>query len=125
MPFEGNKKQARVPLTPEQIKDVIIYKRNKQIRQIEKLKKTTHYKILNIFNIISVMVYCEMVFCMYGPAIYTKDVCKKATIDGYVRDAGPERVIQFMSILSQNDSHYQLYIGENIQLPKPNSDFTK
>lgn len=123
MTFEGNKKQARVPLTPEQIKDIIIYKRNKQTKQIEKLKKTTHYKILNIFNIISVIVYCEMVFCMYGPAIYTKEVCKKATIDQYERDAGPERVIQFMSVWNQDNEQYQLYIGENIQLPKPNSDF--
>jgi len=123
MTFEGNKKQPRVPLTPEQLKDVITFKRNKQIRQIEKLKKTTHYKILNIFNIICIIVYCEMVFCMYGPAIYTKDICTKANIDEYERDAAPARVIRFMSIWGESGNHYQMFVGENIQLPKPNSVF--
>ncbi len=123
MTFEGNKKQSRVPLTPEQLKDVITFKRNKQTKQIEKLKKTRRYKVLNIFNIISIIIYCEIVFCMYGPANYTKDVCTKANIDEYMRDVGPERVIRFMSVWGKNDAHYQFYVGENIQLPKPNSDF--
>lgn len=121
MQGEGSKKQPRVPLTPEQLKEVIIFKRNKQIRAIQKLKKTLRYKVLNVFNIMAVFVYCELIFCMYGPAIYSKGVCTKASIDEYERNGDTSRVVRFLSVWDENDTPYQLYVGESIQLPRPNS----
>jgi len=121
MPVEGNKKQARVPLTPEQLKEVITFKRNKQIRQIEKLKKTRRYKILNVFNIISVLIYSEMIFCMYGPAIYKEVLCSKAMITEYERTEGDGREIRFLSVWDTNNEEYKLYVSDQIQVPLPNS----
>jgi hypothetical protein len=121
MPAEGNKKQARVPLTSEQLKEVITFKRNKQTKQIEKLRKTRHYKVLNIFNIISVVVYCEIIFCMYGPAIYTQTICTKANVDEYERVSGKSRDIRFLSVWDEHHDQYKLYVTDQIQVPKPNS----
>lgn len=121
MQGEGSKKQPRVPLTPEQLKEVIIFKRNKQIKAIQKLKKTKRYKILNVFNIVCVFVYCEMIFCMYGPAIYHQGICTKASIDEYERNGSNNRDVRFLSVWDESNTHYQLYVGEEIQLPKPNS----
>lgn len=124
MPVEGNKKQARVPLTPEQIKEVIIYKRNKQIKAIEKLKKTRRYKILNIFNIVCIFVYCEMIFCMYGPAIYRPLVCVRSNIDQYNQGPGSQRnEVTFLTVWDQHGNQYQLYVADTIQKPLPNSTF--
>ncbi len=121
MPVEGNKKPQRVPLTPEQLKEVITYKRNKQIIQIEKLKKTRRYKVLNVFNIISVLIYSEMIFCMYGPAIYTETKCSKAIVDEYERADGDEREIRFLKVWDEHNDEYKLYVSDQIQVPLPNS----
>jgi hypothetical protein len=121
MPVEGNKKQPRVPLTPEQLKEVIVFKRNKQIKQIEKLKKARHYKILNVFNIICVLVYSEIIFCMYGPAIYTQCICEKAVVDEYERSTSDGREIRFLNVWDSNGEEYKLYVADQIQVPLPNS----
>lgn len=121
MPVEGNKKPQRVPLTPEQLKEVITFKRNKQIKQIEKLKKTRRYKILNIFNIISVLIYSEMIFCMYGPAIYTQTVCTRATVDEYERTSGDGRDIRFLKVWDEYNEEYKIFVSDQIQVPLPNS----
>jgi hypothetical protein len=124
MPVEGNKKQPRVPLSSEQLKEVIIFKHNKQVKAIEKLKKTWHYKILNIFNIICVFVYCEMIFCMYGPALYHPLVCTKANVDEFNRGTGSQKdEVTFLSVWDQYDNRYQLYVADTIQKPQPNSTF--
>ena len=121
MPFEGNKKQSRVPLTTEQVKEIIAFKKQKQYKQIERLKKTKKYKILNVFNILCVVVYCEIIFCMYGPATYQTAICKKANIDEFGGIVDGKRSVNFMSVYDENNKHYKFFVGHYIQLPKPNS----
>lgn len=121
MPVEGNKKQTRVPLTSEQVKEVIAFKKQKQHRQIERLKKTKKYKILNVFNILCVVVYCEIIFCMYGPATYETAICKRARVDEFGGVSNGKRAVNFMSVWDENDKHYKFFVGDYIQLPQPNS----
>lgn len=123
MPVEGNKKQPRVPLTPDQIKEIIAYKKAKAIKQIERFKKTRKYKILNVFNILCVVIYCEMIFCMYGPSTYESAIVKKANVDEFGDIINAKRSVRFMSVWDVNGKHYKFYVGENIQLPLPNSVF--
>lgn len=123
MPVEGNKKQSRVPLTPDQIKEIIAYKKAKAIKQIEFFKKTRKYKILNVFNIFCVVIYCEMIFCMFGPSTYESAIVKKANVDEFGEIMNSKRSIRFMSVWDANGKHYKFYVGENIQLPLPNSAF--
>jgi hypothetical protein len=123
MSVEGNRKQVRVPLTSEQIREVIAFKRLKKFREVEKFKKTKKYKVLNIFNILCVAVYCEMIFCMYGPAIYETAICSKASVADYGAIVDNKRTINFMTVWDQQGKSYKFYVGEYIQLPKPNSVF--
>lgn len=123
MPGEGSKKAPRVPLSSEQIKEIIAYKRQKQLLGIEKLKKTKRYKILNVFNILSVMVYCEIIFCMYGPATYEVKTCVRANADAYGEIINGKRSIDFMTVIDENEKRYKFYVGDYIQIPKRNSQF--
>lgn len=123
MPLEGNKKQGRVPLTSDQIKEIIAFKRLKHYKQVQKLKGTRRYKVLNVFNIISILVYCELIFCMFGPAIYTPHKVTKANADEYGKFVDKKRVVSFMSVWDENDTRYKFYVGESIQTPLPNSVF--
>lgn len=123
MPSEGTRKQARVPLSSEQIREVIAFKKLKKLKEIERFKKTNKYKVLNVFNILCVMVYCEMIFCMYGPATYETAICSKANVDDYGGIVDGKRVTNFMSVWDKNNKSYKFYIGEYVQVPKPNSVF--
>jgi len=123
MLFEGGKKSSRIPLNQEQVKEIIAYKKQKQLVAIQKLKKTKRYRVLNIFNVIAVIVYCEIIFCMYGPATYEVSTCVKANIDSYGEVINGKRSVDFMTIADQNQNRYKFYVGEYIQLPKPNSEF--
>ncbi len=122
MPFEAPKKQGRTPLTAEQVKDIIAFKKQREQRLLLKFKKTKKYKILNVFNILCVVVYCEVIFCMYGPAKYTSYICEKATAEYGVLVNG-KYTIDYLNVLSTNGNYYKFSIGEHIQIPKPNTVF--
>lgn len=123
MPIEGSKKSNRVPLSSEQIKEIIAYKKHKQLLGIEKLKKTKKYKILNVFNILAVVVYCEIIFCMFGPATYETKTCIRSNADSYGKVLKGKRTIDFMTVVDEDNKRYKFYVGDYIQLPKPNSLF--
>ncbi len=123
MPLEGNKKQGRVPLTSDQLKEIIAFKKLKHYKQVQKLKGTRRYKILNVFNIICILVYCELIFCMFGPAIYSPHKVIKANADEYGKFVNKKREMSFMSVWDENDTRYKFYVGESIQTPLPNSVF--
>lgn len=123
MPVEGNKKHPRVPFTPDQIKEIIAYKKAKATKQIEQFKNTRKYEILNLFNILCVVIYSEMIFCMFGPSTYESSIVKKANVDVFGDVINARRTVRFMSVWDANGKHYKFYVGENIQLPLPNSVF--
>lgn len=117
------RKQNRQVNSPEKIQEILAYKRRKQIRQIIKLKNTGYYRVLNAFCILCVIVYCELIFCMYGPARYHEERCFKAVADEYRGMKGKRRIIHFMSVYTENDKHYKFMADEAIQLPLPQSVF--
>ena len=60
---------------------------------------------------------------MYGPANYQTAICSKAHADEYGQLVNGKRSVTFMSVWDQNDKYYKFYVGEYMQLPKPNSTF--
>lgn len=115
------KKQNRSPQSAEKIHEIMAFKRQKQLKQIIQLKRTKRYRILNIFNVLCVLIYCELIFCMYGPAYYVEERCVKAVADEYRGLSGKRRVVHFMSVYTQQDKHYKFMVDEAIQLPLPHS----
>jgi hypothetical protein len=115
------RRQARQVNSPEKIQEILAFKRQKQLRQILKLKKTRYYRVLNIFCIICVLIYCELIFCMFGPARYRQEHCVKAVADEFRGMNGKRRIIHFMSVYTENDRQYKFMVDEAIQLPLPNS----
>lgn len=67
---DQHKRPRRIPLTPEEVANVIAFKKEKERRRLLKLKSTLSYKLQNIFNIICFFIYCELLFCYFGPCNY-------------------------------------------------------
>ena len=57
MAGETNKRTPRIPFTPEEVSDFIKLKKYRERAKIEKFKRTKIYKVLNAFNVISIIIY--------------------------------------------------------------------
>jgi hypothetical protein len=114
-------KQTRQASSADKIQQVLAFKKQKQIRQIIRLKNTKYYRVLNAFCVVSVLIYSELVFCMFGPARYYESICVKAVADEYRGLEGKKRKIHFMSVYTPDEKQYKFMVDEAIQLPLPNS----
>ena len=63
MPQEPNKKRPpRIPFTQEEVADFKKLKKYRERAKIENFRRTKIYKVLNAFNIISIIIYTEIIF---------------------------------------------------------------
>ena len=66
MAGETNKRPPRIPFTPEEVADFVKLKQYRKRAKIEKFKRTRIYKVLNAFNVISIIIYTEIIFAFLG-----------------------------------------------------------
>jgi len=67
---EPNKRPRRNPLTSEEVSHIIAHKKKKELVTLERLKKTRYFKVYNIFNILCIFIYLEVLLCYFGPCHY-------------------------------------------------------
>ncbi|MDI1353382.1 MAG: hypothetical protein PSX36_00595 [bacterium] len=67
---DQHKRPRRTPLSPEEVANVIAFKKEKERRRLVKLKSSLSYKLQNIFNVGCFFIYCELLFCYFGPCNY-------------------------------------------------------
>jgi len=72
MSRETNKRPRRNPLTSEEVSNIIAHKKKRELMALMLLKKSKTFKILNIFNVVCVFIYFELLFCYFGPCHYQK-----------------------------------------------------
>src|SRR4051812_33712239 len=70
MASEQNKRSRRIPLSSEEVATVIAFKKRREQIRLRRLKGSLSYKALNIFNIICFFIFCELIFCYFGPCSY-------------------------------------------------------
>jgi len=122
MSFVPGKKNMRGNLSAEQIREIIIRKKQREYKAVQKFKKTRRYKVLNVFNVLCVLVYCEIIFCMYGPVRYTHSTCVKATAE-YGAIVNGKNTIRTLLIVNNTGDVYRLTINDQIQIPRPGTSF--
>ena len=61
--MEPKKRPRRIPLTAEEVGNVIAYKKRREIIILQKLKSSRIYKFQNLCNVVCFFIYCEFSFC--------------------------------------------------------------
>lgn len=123
MVASGNKRPPRQPLTPEEVKDLVKLKQLRQLVKTEKFKTTKKYKYLNVFNIICIVIYTEMIFSFLSAGFYSPHYIK--TLTPYYDDKiiADKRVLNSLAIRTVDDVIYEFSIRDTCTLPPLYSKF--
>lgn len=123
MNSEGKKRQPRIPLTPEEVADLILIKKIKEHHRLQAFKGTRRYKILNLFNVVSFFIYCELVCCIIGPCHYQTHFSRNIVTEYGEHLPGNKRVIEGLKLIGVNGNQYELSVHEYIPAPTRYSAF--
>lgn len=119
MAFEENKRPTRIHLNAEEVAQLLAIKKARAAKKLAKYKKSTSYKVLNIFNICCFFVYWEILFCFIGPCHYQTHYAKVFSAKhGDEKNEAGKRIVSELDIVSVNDKHYKLYVNEFIETPE-------
>lgn len=120
MPAESNKRPPRQPLSPEEVQEIIKIKKLKQQIKIEKFKQTRSYKYLNVFNVICITVYTEIIFAfLYSCAFQTYTIDSIATYYGE-SIIGNKRELSSIVFKTTTGKEYDVGVRDTVVLPKVN-----
>lgn len=118
MVSETNKRPPRIPLTPEEVQDFIKLKRYKERAKTERFKQTKTYKALNVFNIICIVIYTEIIFAFLGSCNFTTHYIKSSTSNYGAEILGGKRVFSSATFVTVNDKVYEVGVNDTTALPK-------
>jgi hypothetical protein len=121
---EPNKRPRRNPLTSEEVSHIIAFKKRKELIALRKLKKSSYFKIHNIFNIACMFIYLEVLFCYFGPCHYEKHYSVNALVH-YGSRVSPEKnlLISDIELIEVGGKIYKCIIDDFINPPGRNITF--
>ncbi len=119
MALEPNKRPKRTSLSKEEVANVIAYKKRRDLIKKIKLKKSTSYKIQNLFNVFCFFIYCELLFCFVFPSNYSKhySASTKVHYGNEYNEAG-ELMISKIDLIDVNHIEYDLIVEDYIKPPE-------
>jgi hypothetical protein len=117
-------RKRRIPLTPEEVAGVIEFKKRRDHIRLIKLKKSWRYKAQNVFNIICFFIFCELVFCYWGPSRATEYEAT-AVRAAYGADAKGDGtpIVGEIEFETAKGKHYKLLVNDYVQLPEKGTIF--
>lgn len=120
----SRKRSPRVSLTAEQVAQLLAFKKQKEIASINRFKKTTSFKCLNVFCVIAFGIYVELIVCYFGPCNYNIYEVKEinARYNG-VLNKKYESQIGTLSITDTQNKLTTLVIDDFIDLPEKGTKF--
>jgi hypothetical protein len=125
MPQESNKRPPRIPLTPDEVKEFIRFKKFKERARIERFKKTRTYKILNAFNVISIIIYTEIIFAFLGSCNFAPHYILSTTVYTGDEIIGGKRIFSSATFRMVNGKEYDVSIRDTVSLPNiPGKSYT-
>ncbi|MBA3682831.1 MAG: hypothetical protein H0W73_16955 [Bacteroidetes bacterium] len=124
MKEEGKKRAPRIPLTSEEVAELIEIKKIREHNKLQRFKKTKTFKYLNCFNILCFFIFCELVISFYGPCHYQLRYSKNVVVhfDDKI-DKNGHRVIEDMNMIDVEGRNYKLIVDEFIETPQKYSTF--
>lgn len=120
---EGKKRSPRTPLSPEEVAELVLLKKIREHKKIEKFRETKTYKFSNIFNVACFFLYCELFFCFLGPAHYQTHYCKQVMVNYGDRGYGRERLISSIKLIGVNERQYEFTVNDIVAPPPKFSAF--
>lgn len=121
---EGKKRPPRTPLSPEEVADMVLLKKIREHKRVERFSKTKGYKFFNLFNVCCFFIYCELFFCFIGPCHYQTHYAKTVLTDyGDSRNAQQERIISKIKLINVNDKTYEFKVNGFVESPPKFSSF--
>src|ERR1051325_7037141 len=117
MPQESNKRPPLVPLTPDEVKEFIRFKKYRERAKIERFKKTRTYKILNAFNVISIVIYTEIILAFLGSCDFSAHYIQSTNVYTGEEAIGGKRIYSSAVFKMVNGKEYDVSIRDTITLP--------
>lgn len=115
---EEKKRPPRIPLTPEEVAQLIALKKRKEARKLALFKQSRTYKALNIFNICCFFIYWEILFCFMGPCHYQTHYARSFGVKhGDERNEAGKRIVSEMDIVNLDGTRIKLYVRDFIEAP--------
>jgi hypothetical protein len=118
MATEPNKRPRRTPLTHEEVATVIELKKRREHIKLLKLKRSGAYKIQNIFNVACFFIFCELIFCYFGPCHYQLHYSENvvATLGMEAKGDGTP-IVSEIDMICAHGKTYKFIIDDYIELP--------
>lgn len=120
---QNYKRQPRQALSPEELLDFINRKKRRQQKIIERFKKTKTYKALNLFNVISVVIYSELIISFFGICNYYPQYLNTISYRYYNEVKGGKRSFGNVILNSVSKKTYEININDTCFLPERFSRF--
>lgn len=124
MAREPNKRPRRTPLTSEEVSGFIAYRKRRELIDLQKLKKTRTFKLLNIFNISCIFIYLELLFCYFGPCNYQKHYSYNTITnygDRFQKDGSP--IVTDIDVFGVNGNVYKFIVEDFVEPPPKRTSF--
>jgi hypothetical protein len=114
----------RIPLTPEEVAQVIALRKKRQQAILRKLKRSRSYKFQNYFIVGCIFIYLEILLCYFGPCHYqvhqAVNIAPRYGV-GYTRAGGA--IISTLDVTDTSGKVYRLVVNDFVRLPAKNTGF--
>lgn len=115
---EPNKRPRRILFSSEELSQMIAYRKHRERLLLLKFKKSTSYKALNIFNVLCIFVYLELLSCYFGPSDDTKHYSASTQVNyGRVFKPDGTPIISEVDVRGVDGKFYKLVVGEFMEVP--------
>lgn len=125
MALERKKRPPRIPLSQEEVAQLVAYKKIKEARKLSRFRRSGAYKLFNTFNVICFFAYWEILFCFFGPCHYqTHYSVKVVARHGDELNASGKRITTEIDILGVSGKEYKFLVNDFVEQPERFSEFS-
>ena len=114
----GNKRQARQALSPDEVRELLLLKKLRQNFIIEKFKKSRWFKLLNTINIIYMTIFTEIIFSFLGPVNYYTYYIENVKVYYGEEIINGKRIVGRAEFKTMNGKDYEVSVNDHCEIPK-------
>ncbi len=124
MTRETNKRPRRIPRTSEEVKHFVNLRKRREHLALTQLKQSSLFKFLNIWNVLCLFIYLELIFCYFGPCHYQTHYSYQISARmGNEHQANGKTSISEMDIYALDGIIYTLVVNDFVQVPSRFTNF--